>query len=121
MSHVKALSSWNNEEYKLKRCLFLATRNFARNPTATSLTVDDVMKGNFNHSEALCQFVRDVVCGPNKRPSRSKKTRMDSVVSGIVFSTSNGRKVAGKHMALRSEVKSLTGSRKLLNWLLDGY
>ncbi len=124
MSHAKALSSFMSHNGTMKSQLKRAAcflrheiLQLKRNSTPTSLTVDDVMKGNFNSCEALTQFVTDVVCGPNKRPSLSKKTRVDSVVSDIVFSTSNGRKVSGKHMALGSAVKSLTGSRKLLNIL----
>ena len=47
--------------------------------------------------------------------SNSKRRRVDSLTQDVVFSATSGKKKPGKHLELGINLKSLTGSRKILD------
>ena len=84
-----------------------------------NLTIDDTSKGEVDVPEIVSQFIEDLVCGPDsqRRKGEMKQKRVKCISQDLVFVTTSGRKKPRKHLQLGLVLKSLTGSRKVIELL----
>ena len=89
------------------------------NPIPENLTFEDVVKGEVQIPEVLPTFITYLVAGPAMRNVEStvKACRIKSICSDIIFAATSGRKKPSKHLQLGITMKSLTGSKKVVQIL----
>ena len=88
-------------------------------PLPENLTIDSVLYGTTNVPPKLSQFFQYLICRPDSRrwKSDAKQRRIQSVSQDIIFAASSGCKLPSKHLKLGVALKSLTGSRKVVEIL----
>ena len=88
-------------------------------PLPENLTIDSVLHGTTNVLPKLSQFFQYLICHPDSRrwKSDAKQRRIQSISQDIIFAASSGFKLPSKHLKLGVVLKSLTGSRKVVEIL----
>ena len=89
-------------------------------PLEEPLTVDAIMKGEAQIPDSVRNFFKLLYTGGNDEVSKRKQRVIDSSAADAVFSSTGGRLIPGKHLALGLALKSMTGSKtvtKLVNRL----
>lgn len=83
------------------------------------MTAEDIRKGQADIPLEVLKFFRVLSTGSEKPgPSESRSERYAwSAASDALFATSNGQLKPGKHLTLGIGVKSITGSKKVVNVL----
>ena len=84
-----------------------------------NLTIDSVLHGTTNVPPKLTQFFQYLICGPDSRRSKSdtKQCRIQLISQNVIFAASPGHKLLSEHLNLGVALKSLTGSRKVVEIL----
>ena len=88
-------------------------------PLSSTITLDNIMSGEIEIPEEVLIFFTILISGPGSRNSESatKVRRVRSISEDVVFAISSGRKKPPKHLKLGLALKSLTGSRKVIEML----
>ena len=83
------------------------------------LTVEDIYKGETDIPDLLKTFITYLISGPdiNRNNTTSKTCRIESICQDIIYVATAWRKKPGKHLQLGMVMKSLTGSRKVIEIL----
>lgn len=81
------------------------------------ITTEDLTRGECEIPKSLIQFFQTVLSGCNYRRKKNPKTelRVDSIVSDLIYATTNGKIMPSKHITLGITLKSLTSSKKVLS------
>ena len=84
-----------------------------------TLNLTDIYEGEMNLPQLLVEFLNCLIVGPAKHQAQSeaKRRRVDSISQDIVFAATNGLVKPAKHLQMGIAMKSLTGSRKILEIL----
>ena len=84
-----------------------------------NLTIDSVLHGTTNVPPKLIQFFQYLICGPDSRRSKSdtKQCRIQLISQNVIFAASPGHKLLSEYLNLGVALKSLTGSRKVVEIL----
>ena len=84
-----------------------------------NLTIDSVLHGTTNVPPKLTQFFQYLICGPDSRRSKSdtKQCRIQLISQNVIIAASPGHKLLSEHLNLGVALKSLTGSRKVVEIL----
>ena len=84
-----------------------------------NLTIDSVLHGTTNVPPKLTQFFQYLICGPDSRRSKSdtKQCRIQLISQNVIFAASPGHKLLSEYLNLGVALKSLTGSRKVVEIL----
>ena len=82
----------------------------------STFTINDLIKGEVDVPELLLQFFTALICGPDprQRESERKQRRIKSIAEDVIFASTSGKKIPGKHFQIGLALKSLTGSRKII-------
>ena len=77
------------------------------------------MSGETEIPEEVLQFFKYLIIGADNRTSgsSSKLRRIRSISEDVVYSMTSGRKKPSKHLKLGLVIKSLTGSKKVIEML----
>ena len=86
-------------------------------PMQEPLSVDAIMSGEVEIPQSVKDFLLTLYTGSNKEPSKKKQRLVDSTAADMVFSSSGGKLLPGKHIALGMSIKSMTGSKTVTNFL----
>ena len=88
-------------------------------PLPENLTIDSVLYGTTNVPPKLSQFFQYLICGSDSRrwKSDAKQRHIQSISQDVIFAASSGCKLPSKHLKLGVALKSLTGSRKVVEIL----
>ena len=88
-------------------------------PLPENITIEDIQKGEIEIPEVVIQFFTDLIGGPDPRRGKSagKLRRIKSISEDAVFAVTAGQKKPAKHLKVGLAVKSLTGSRKIIDML----
>ena len=80
------------------------------------LKVEDIFKGEVEVPDLVQNFFKYLIGGPDshKWDLESRKRRIKPISQDVVFSTTSGIKKPSKHLQLGLAIKSLTGSRKVV-------
>ena len=80
------------------------------------MKLDDILKGEVEVPDLVITFFQNLIGGPDTRrwKSTSKNIRIKSLSEDAVFATTAGLKKPQKHLMLGIALKSLTGSRKVI-------
>ena len=118
----KQYSQTRNRDIQIRDVAFMLREEILKMEKKSlpdNITVDDIVIGTGNTPAILETFLHYLIGRPKSRSSNSevKKRRIKSIGKDVVFATSSGRKIPGKHLKLGIAVKSLTGSRKLIEML----
>lgn len=90
-----------------------------RIPLATHLPLPDIIRDEIEVLVLLKEFMTLFVNGPNLTvtPTFGKGIKLDSICNDVMYVVSNGRKVPANYLELGLAMKSLTGSRKVVEVL----
>ena len=84
----------------------------------TPLSVEAIQVGQGNKPEELMEFFRILYTGSCENGQNAQVERLiDSVTDDVVYATSHARMKPGKHISLAIAMKSLTGSRRVIEIL----
>ena len=90
----------------------------AKGKTKFPLSVEDLKKDEIQPPEILSTFFRTLFTGTEKVSDNERNERLvKSIVDDVVYVTSRGHLKPSKHMSLGLGIKSLTGSRKVVELL----
>lgn len=80
------------------------------------VTIDDIIKGEIEVPPLLREFITYLIHGPDSsvKPSDSRQLKIESISEDIVYAVTNSRKKPAKNMQLGLALKSMTGSRKVI-------
>lgn len=83
------------------------------------LTVEDIKKGTVVIPDVVTAFFTTLINGPGSKKSLStvKKNRIEALSSDVVYAATNGRLKPAKHLLLGMSMKTITGSRKVVEVL----
>ena len=85
---------------------------------AEPLTINSLKYGQGETPLALLQFFQVLYTGESAQPENKRVQRLvQSVSDDVIFATTRGRIKPGKHLCLGLGLKSLTGSRRVLEIL----
>ena len=86
------------------------------NALRENVKIEDIQKGEVQVPELLTYFFQNLVAGPEtgRWKSERKMLRMESIAEDIIFSATCELKKPKKHLVLGMALKSLTGSRKVI-------
>ena len=85
---------------------------------AEPLTINSLKNGQGETPLALLQFFQVLYTGESAQPENERVQRLvQSVSDDVIFATTRGRIKPGKHLCLGLGLKSLTGSRRVLEIL----
>ena len=84
-----------------------------------NLKIADIFQGEVNVPDNLHLFLNYLISGPDpqKQPSSNKQRRIKSIGEDIIYAVSSGAKIPAKHLQVGLAMKSLTGSRKVIEVL----
>lgn len=104
-----------NAAYTLRKIIMEAKRT----PLSENLNIEDIAKGEIMIPDPLLQFFTHLICGSDKRRGvkESKKCRVEAICLDIIFATSSGIKKPAKNIILGMVMKSIRGSRRVINIL----
>ena len=93
--------------------------NAERKPLPENLKLEDISKGEVDVPYLVTLFFQHLIGGPDSRRWRqdSKQRRISSLSQDAVFAATSGMKKPRKHLQLGVALKSLTGSKKVINML----
>lgn len=121
---TKALDQQAQVEAKVRDAAFVLRSEIlkaSRKPLPSKLTMKDITDGEIESPELLVFFLKCLISGPTLKKTRTftekKKNRLSSIASDVVYSVMGGRFRPAKHMELGLVVKTIAGSRKLLEIL----
>ena len=85
-------------------------------PLTNNLKIEDIKRGEVTVPELVSTFFQNLIGGPDVRrwESNFKKIRIKSMSEDAVFAATAGLKKPQKHLMLGIALKSLTGSRKII-------
>ena len=84
----------------------------------SSPTIEDIKLGECDIPEILNQFFTHLIAGPWKRSqTESKMRRIKSLSQDVIFAFTSGNTKPGKHLELGIAIKSMTGSKKIIQIL----
>ena len=88
-------------------------------PLPENLTIDSVLHAATNVPPKLSQIFQYFICSPDSRwwKSDAKQHHIQSISQDVIFAASSGHKLPSKHLKLEVALKSLTGSRKVVEIL----
>ncbi|XP_032781198.2 uncharacterized protein LOC116919333, partial [Daphnia magna] len=101
-----------NAAYILRNVIFKQSKK----AFSTKITVNDVMEGEVQVPPLLKEFFECLVAG-HINPAKireGKQIRIKSLCEDSIFSVTNGRCRPSKHVVLSLVMKSVTGSRKVI-------
>ena len=83
------------------------------------LKVEDIFKGEVKIPDLVQNFFKYLIGGPDshKWDLERRKRKIKPISQDVVFSTTSGIKKPSKHLQLGLAIKSLTGSRKVVEIL----
>ena len=83
------------------------------------LQLQDIVAGEIDIQDIVLQFFSCLIVGPDigRLKSAAKARRINSICSDAIFAATSGRKKPTKYLMLGMAVKSLTGSRKIIEVL----
>ena len=84
-----------------------------------NLTLEDMYKGEIDVPELVLDFFTYLIGGPDSRccSQPSKQRRINSINQDAIFAATSGQKNPGKHLVIGMTLKSLTGSRKVVDMM----
>ena len=84
-----------------------------------TLKLRDIYDGEVDVPDVLHDFFSYLILGFNKQRGNidSKQRRINALCQDVIFSTTSGSKKPAKHLKLGLAVKSMTGSRKMVEIL----
>ena len=85
--------------------------NMEVQPLEEPLTVDSIMNGEVQVPDSVNKFLTVLYTGNNSEISKRKQRFIDSTAADVVYASSGGKLLPGKHLALALALKSMTGSR----------
>ena len=91
------------------RIFITESYNGGRNSLPDNLTIEDIGKGEIDVPDIVQEFLQNVIPGPSYRRSKAEKN--------LIFAATTGRKKPRKHLQLGLALKSLTGSRRIVELL----
>ena len=115
----KEKSTTKSQDVQLRDAALVLREIILSKPLPGNLTIDSVLHGTTNVPLKLNQFFHYLNCGPDLRrwKSNDKQHHIQSVSQDIIFAASSERKLPSKHLKLGVALKSLTGSRKVVEIL----
>ena len=88
------------------------------NTLPDNVTIEDINKVEVDVPEVVKEFLQNVISGPDyRRKTETKRSRIDSIGQDLIFAATAGRKKPKKHLQLGLAMKSLTGSRRVIESL----
>ena len=96
-----------------------AVRDSEFNFLSTDVTMEKIVSGEIKVPDVVLQLFTFLLIGPGCRTSASssKIRRVNSISDDVVFSMSSGRKKQSNNLKLCLAMKSLTGSKKVIEVL----
>ena len=118
---IETLTS-TKEDVKIKEVAFLTRKSILdckHKPLPENITLEDVKKGEVETFEILEKFLTYLIAGPDSRKHESdvKQRRIKSISDDVIYATTGGKKKPSKHLMLGMAIKSLTGSKTVLQIL----
>ena len=86
-------------------------------PLPISLSLKDFKQGQSKPPDILVRFLEILFAGTEDNSSERVKRQVNSTAQDILFCTSNGKVQPAKHLCMGIGIKSLTGSRKIVDLL----
>ena len=110
------------EDVKIKEVAFLIRKSILdckHQPLQENITLEDIKKGEIETPEILENFLTYLIAGPDSRRHESdvKQRRIKSIIDDVIYAATGGKKKPSKHLMLGMAIKSLTGSRTVLQVL----
>lgn len=114
-SKIKTLdTAIENVAFKIRREILCMSKN----SLPETITLKDIYAGECSIPPLARKFFTHLVCGSfNRRLEENSAVRIESLAQDAIYSVSNGRLKTSKHMELGIAMKSITGSRKVVNIL----
>lgn len=83
------------------------------------LSVNDILEGEVGIPPLVKEFFECLINGPTSptKICERKELRIRSLAEDVIFSVTNGRSRPSKHLLLSLVMKSVTGSRKVIEVL----
>ncbi len=119
LSEVAAIRKATFDEYSVKETashLRSVILGVAVDELPDSLTADALAKGQSITPPALLDFFLQLYSGSNA-PTEKVKRQAQSTADDVVFVVTRGRTKPGKHLCLGMGLKSMTGSRRIIEIL----
>ena len=112
---LKAHSKIRDAAFMLRSAIMEAPRE--RLPD--DLQLKDILNGEVDVPDLVHHFFNYLIIGTDKRRGNvsAKRRRIEALCADTIFSTMAGNKKPAKHLKLGLTVKSMTGSRKLVEIL----
>jgi len=111
----------NFDVHSVKEAAFYLRKQILSSPTTempTPLNVESIHTGQANKPEDLLEFFKVLYTGSSGKVTHTQTERLiDSVTDDVIYATSHGRIQPGKHLSLALAMKSLTGSRRVIEIL----
>ena len=107
------------QENQIKEVAFLlrkSTFDCKNTVLPNNLTIKNIKKGECETPEILRSFYKHLIVGPDQRNSWSD-TKKEELNQDAIFAVTSGRTKPSKHLKLGIAVKSMTGSRKMIEVL----
>ena len=110
------------EDVKIKEVAFLIRKSILdckHQPLPENITLEDFKKGEVETPEILEKFLTYLIAGPDSRRHESdvKQRRIKSISDDVIYATTGDKKKPSKHLMLGMTIKSLTGSKIVLQIL----
>jgi hypothetical protein len=110
------------DEVKVREVAFLLRKKIMEmeyDPLPEELKLNDIKKGEISIPDLLLKFFTYLIGGPDSRRSHaeSKKIRINSLSQDTIFAATSGKRKPAKHLKLGIALKSLTGSKKVIQIL----
>ena len=88
-------------------------------PLPSTVSLEDICKGEVSTPKDLVNFFRYLVGGPyvGCELTAAKSYRITSISKDVVFAPPSGRQRPAKHLQIGMAIKSLTGSKKVATML----
>ena len=117
-----AVNCNSSEESKIVESAYIlrsAILNVVKSSSSlpVSLSVNDFKQGQAKPPEILVKFLEILYCGSEEHSSERVKRQANSTAQDMLFCTSNGTIKPSKHLCMGVGIKSLTGSRKIVDLL----
>ena len=81
------------------------------------LTVEEIMRGEVDLTESVKEFFQILYGGRSVNLSSRKERLVNSASAGVVYACSEGKLLPGKRISLVVALKSMTGSKSIVNLL----
>ena len=119
---LKQNDSLTNTKTQIRDVAFAlrdAIKNLEKRPLSQNIKLEDLQKGEVDVHEIVDLFIKSVICGPDTVDcdTPAKRRRIKSISEDLVFAVTSGRMKPRKYVMLGIAMKSLTGSKKVLEML----